>query len=377
MSPADTALVPARGRDTGNRLATIAPRDMPSPIEKAAIILTAIGPELAASFLRDLAPSDMQRFARALGGLGRIRQEVLDAVIVEFLEALTLGPEISGGGKAARALLGSVMSESDVARLLDRQTPAVTEDRPVWERMNETPIPALATFLAAEHPQTAAVILSEIRPETAASILERLDRGFAQSVVLRLARVPSLDGPIAAAIHGAIEREFLSVLQQNLSKRRPADLIAGLMNNISSEARDGFIGYLEAQEPTLAQDVQRTMFTFEDIPTRVSGRDIPTVLREVAEEDVLKGLKLGQAPEQPHGRLHPRERPAPPVGPLYRGACRTRRRAAQDRRGRADRDHQGDPRPGQVRPDPSDRKGRLRLSAVAAGSRIASRRSPV
>ena len=36
-------------------------------VEKAAMILTAIGPELAASFLRDLAEPDMERFARAVG----------------------------------------------------------------------------------------------------------------------------------------------------------------------------------------------------------------------------------------------------------------------------------------------------------------------
>ena len=34
----------------------------------------------------------------------------------------------------------------------------------------QSPIPAIATFLQAEHPQTAAVILSEMRAEIAASV---------------------------------------------------------------------------------------------------------------------------------------------------------------------------------------------------------------
>ena len=130
-------------------------------------------------------------------------------------------------------------------------------------------------------------------------MLERLDRGFAQAVVLRLSRVPSLDPAVAAAIEDAIERDFLSVLQRNLSKRRPADLIAGLMNNISTEVREGFLGHLEAQEPALAQDVQRTMFTFEDIALRLHGRDVAGVLRDVPEETLLKALKLGQTQGSP------------------------------------------------------------------------------
>jgi flagellar motor switch protein FliG len=276
------------------RLPSLRADQMPTPIEKAAMVLTAIGPELASGFLRELAEPDMERFARAINGLGKINQEVLDAVIVEFLELLTTGPEISGGSKAARKLLAAVLDdEEEVDRLIEGRRKS--EVRSVWERLNDTPVPTLATFLQAEHPQTAAVILSEMRPEIAASVLERLDRPFAQTIVLRLSRVPQLDPPIAASIQGAIERDFLSVLQRNLSKRRPADLIAGLMNNISTEVREGFLSYLETQEPALAQDVQRTMFTFEDISVRLHGRDVAGVLRDVPEEDLLKALKLGEA----------------------------------------------------------------------------------
>ncbi len=183
--------------------------------------------------------------------------------------------------------------EDEVQRLIDGRRRS--EVRSVWERLNDTPAITLANFLQGEHPQTAAVILSELRAEVAASVLERLERGFAQAIVLRLSRVPTLDPPIAASIQGAIERDFLSVLQRNLSKRRPADLIAGLMNNISTEVREGFLSYLEAQEPSLAQDVQRTMFTFDDIAVRLHGRDVAGVLRDVPEEVLLKALKLGEA----------------------------------------------------------------------------------
>jgi flagellar motor switch protein FliG len=270
------------------------PEQVPSPIEKAAMILTAIGPEIASGFLRELSETDIERFARAISGLGKIPQAVLDAVIVEFLDLLTSGPEITGGSNAARKLLASVVNgEDEVERLLEGRRRS--EVRSVWERLNDTPVPALANLVHIEHPQTAAVIVSELRPEVAASVLERLDRPFAQTVVLRLARIPQLDPQVAASIHAAIERDFLSVLQRNLSKRRPADLIAGLMNNVSTEVREGFLGYLEAQEPSLASDVQRTMFTFADISVRLHGRDVAGVLRDVAEEVLLKALKLGEA----------------------------------------------------------------------------------
>lgn len=283
----DRARPPAVAQSNGRALE----RRLLSPIEKAAILLTAIGPELGGGFLKGLSETDLMRFAQALSGLGRVQQEELDEVIVEFLEALTAGPEVAGDAEAARKLLSAVLDEDEIARLFDAGRGS---QRSVWERLNEAPVAALSTFLAAEHPQTAAVILSEMRPEAAANALERLDRNFAQMVVLRLSRVPSLDMPISQAIQAAIDRDFLSVLQRNMSKRRPAELIASLMNNISSEARDGFLGYLEGQDAVLAADVQRTMFTFEDIPLRVNPRELSTVLREVAEDVLMPAMKLAK-----------------------------------------------------------------------------------
>jgi flagellar motor switch protein FliG len=293
------ARVPARGARSAPVPAKIGP--MPPPIDKAAMILAAIGPELAAGFLRDIGAADMERFAQAVSGLGTVPQEMLDAVIVEFLEALTEGPEVQGGARTARKLLSGVLGDGEVSRLLGGapvEEPGL-DPRSTWDRLNESPVPAIAGFLSAEHPQTAAVILSELRADVAASVLERLERSFAQDVVLRLSRVPTLDPPVARSIETAIERDFLSALRLNLSKRRPADLIAGLMNNISTEARAGFLGYLETREPGLAQDVQRTMFTFEDMPARVHGRDVAGALRDVPEDVLLRALRHGQAADSP------------------------------------------------------------------------------
>jgi flagellar motor switch protein FliG len=268
------------------------PANVPAaPIQKAAIILTAIGPDFASGVLRDVSTGNLKRFAEATASLGTVSQDVLDAVIMEFLDALTRGGDISGGTDAARRLLGAVLDESEIAALLgDGAKPQLS----VWERLASAPVASLAGYVANEHPQTAAVILSELKPEMAASVLERLDRGFAREVVLRLSRVPSLDRRSAEAVTGAIERDFLSALQRSLSKRRPAELIAGLMNNISSEAREGFLSHLEASEPELAADVQRTMFTFADIATRLAGKDIGLIVREIPEETLLAALKFGQ-----------------------------------------------------------------------------------
>lgn len=264
-------------------------------IQKAAIILAAIGPELATGCLQDLEEEDMERIIRTLGSLGKIKQDVLDAVVIEFLEQLATGLDVAGGERVTRELLNGLIPESEIDRILG--TIPQAKGRSVWERLNAAPVRTLSSFLAAEHPQTVAVIVTELRADIAAGVLADLDRKFAQQVVLRLARIPSMDKQISKAMQNAIERDFLLTLQSSMTKRRPAELIAGLMNNISSDVRDAFMEFLENKNAPLALEVQRTMFTFEDISTRLSSRDISSVLREMQEEELLKALKRGQAQE--------------------------------------------------------------------------------
>jgi len=294
MTGTEMASMPAKAESEGPRVLGLRPDRMPRPIEKAAIILTAIGPELAAGFLRDLSEDDMNRFAQTLCGIGTVPQEVLDAVVVEFLEALTTGPELKGGAKTARSLLSAIMDDSEVSSLLGGRGESL---RSVWDRVNDAPIDPLAGFVEAEHPQTAAYILSKLSSEIAANILEELDDEMAKSIVLRLARVPTLDPTINKVILSAIERDFLPGIQRRLSKGRPTDLIATLLNNVSTQPREVFLRHLEEQVPDLAREVEKTMFTFDDISVRLNGRDVAVVTRDISEEELLKALKFGEMQE--------------------------------------------------------------------------------
>jgi flagellar motor switch protein FliG len=266
-----------------------------STIEKAAIILAAVGQELASACLSELGEEDVERLARTLGSLGKISQDVLDAVIVDFLEHLMTGVELSGGERVTRELLAGLIPDEEIDRILGSIAPRFGKG--IWDRMNAAPAKAMANFLSAEHPQTVAVIISELRADVAANVLSELERNFAQSIVLRLGRIPSMEKNVEKAMQTAIERDFLVGIKNSLSRRRPAELIAGLMNNISTEAREAFLEHLGAKNAPLALEVQRTMFTFEDIATRLNPRDVSSILREMDEEQVLKALKRGQAQE--------------------------------------------------------------------------------
>jgi flagellar motor switch protein FliG len=91
-----------------------------------------------------------------------------------------------------------------------------------------------------------------------------------------------------------IQKEFLSVMQREQATRRPADVIGSMMNNVSSTARARLLEMLEQEKPKLARQVQKVMFTFADIPDRVTAKDAGLVLKAVEEPTMMVALKMAE-----------------------------------------------------------------------------------
>ncbi|MEO0387183.1 MAG: FliG C-terminal domain-containing protein [Pseudomonadota bacterium] len=300
MSDSQPPAIVAQSTDGGTlpsqwdaaRLSVSAASVKVSNIEKAAIILTAIGPEMAGDFLKDLDENALTRTAMAISQLDRVPEETLDAVIAEFLLSIGTDDEIQGGIGTARRLLGQVLDDQTIEKIMFDVEGG--DSRAAWKKLNECTNAQLAAFIGAEHPQTAAVILSEIRADKAAGVIERLDPEFAQQAVFRLSRVPSLDTEVAEMVERVIIRDFLSAIQKTKRSRKPSEVIAGLMNNLTSETREKFLAQLEDQKPALAAEVIKTMFTFSDIRNRIEVRDIATLVKELDEPLLLQALKFGR-----------------------------------------------------------------------------------
>ena len=265
--------------------------------ERATIVLIALGPDTASAFLKDLGEDNIRRFARAVSRMREIPHEVVDAVLADFLE--TLGDEMSvrGGMDEAKRFLGQVMDGDSVNRILEDLDGR--GGRSIWLKLADAADASLAGWLSMEHPQFATVVLTKLRSDQAARVLERFDQNFGQDVVMRMARVPTPDQAAMDQIREVIERDFVSVMEKTQGARKPADLIAGLMNHVSSAIRDSMLEHIGEENPRLAQEVQRVMFTFTDIASRVGARDVGKVTKGVEEPVLMTAMKSAMARTDP------------------------------------------------------------------------------
>ncbi|MCI4661734.1 MAG: hypothetical protein MRY63_07955 [Neomegalonema sp.] len=259
--------------------------------EKAAIIINALGEELAAQILPELGPAAIRSFARASARLTDVPKAVIEQVVIEFVEALeTRG--ISVNHDALRRLLAEFMSPQDIDALFRNLDANVSGEETVWQRLNHAKISQIAQFLGREHAQTTAVVLTNMSAEKSAKILTRLDPLYAQEVLMRMSALDHIKPQVLDRIEASVQDQFLDNDSDDSSSSRPkpAELVGSMMNFLPREKRDGFLSTLEEKVPEFADAVQKKMFTFEDIPKRVLPGSIATICRSVDAPVLLQAL---------------------------------------------------------------------------------------
>ena len=270
---------------------------VPSRPQKAAIVLSLIEPTDAAVLLKDFNEDTLLSFAKAVSELKPVPPKLVEEVALEFLAELAERTDVRGGVEQVREFLSQFLDGEEVDRIVGELS--APDIRPVWDRMIEAPIPTTSTFLALEHPQTVAIVLAKMRADKSAKILETLDTELAQDVVSRMAKAPRPLSGVLRDIEKVLDNDFLSVVSRQSAAAKPAELIGNLMNNVSGAARDGFLKYLEENDASFAQEVQREMFTFADIVERVPATAVAMIVKDAEEEVLLIALRFARDESNP------------------------------------------------------------------------------
>src|SRR3954447_15894244 len=119
--------------------------------QKAALILVQLGTERAAPVLRSMSDDEVEELMTEVAQLEAVQDEVLKAVLTEFVEAASARIRGNQGGfSVARRLLeqglGSDRADEIMARIDGHGRP--------FEALRSADPRQLLTFLIDEHPQT-------------------------------------------------------------------------------------------------------------------------------------------------------------------------------------------------------------------------------
>lgn len=262
--------------------------------KKAAILLLALGPEIAAEVYRYLSDTEIEQITLEVANSGTISQEQTTKIVEEFYHTAMAKQYISHGGLAtAREILEKALGPGKAMEILERLQGILTGNP--FDFLKHVDPQNLIHFLQNEHPQTIALILSHLKEDNAALILSALPPDVQKEVALRIATMEQTNPEIIAEVERILERKLANMLSQDYTPSGGIDSLAELLNRVDRTTSRSIIEALENDNQDLASEIKKQMFTFDDL-AGLDDRSLQKILRGIDNKDLVQALKGASDP---------------------------------------------------------------------------------
>ena len=258
-------------------------------IQKAAILLIALGPERSALIFKHLKEEEIEDLTLEIANTRSITPQVKEVVVEEFYQICLAQQYIAEGGIGyAKELLEKALGEDKALDVIGKLT-ASLQVKP-FEFIRKTEASQLLNFIQDEHPQTIALILSYLTPAQSALIVSALPPDRQADVAKRIATMDRTSPDVIKDVEKILESKLASLVNQDYTIIGGVDAIVEILNTVDRSTEKHIMEILEMDEPELADEIRKKMFVFEDI-LLLDSRAIQRVLRDVDNSDLAVALK--------------------------------------------------------------------------------------
>ena len=258
-------------------------------VQKAAILLIALGPEKSASIFKHLKEEEIEELTLEIANTRSISPQTKEDVLNEFYQVCLAQQYIAEGGIGyAKELLEKALGEEKAQGVISKLT-ASLQVRP-FEFVRKTDPAQLLNFIQDEHPQTIAMILSYLSAGQAAMIIGSLLPEKQADVAKRIALMDRTSPDVIKEVERVLERKLSTLVNQDYTIVGGVDAIVSILNTVDRGTEKHIMETLEIEEPELADEIRKKMFVFEDI-LLLDDRAIQRVLRDVDNNDLGIALK--------------------------------------------------------------------------------------
>ncbi|MDN5293728.1 MAG: flagellar motor switch protein FliG [Eubacteriales bacterium] len=257
--------------------------------QKAAILLIALGPEIAAQIYKHLKEEEIEQLTLEIANMRRVDPKLEEEVVEEFHQMCVAKEYIAQGGiEYAKEILERALGTQKALDIINRLS-STLQVKP-FDFARKTDPSQLLNFIQGEHPQTIALIMAYLDPDKAAAILSALPPERQADVARRIALMDRTSPEVIREVEKILERKLSSLVQEDFTSAGGVKTVVEILNRVDRSTEKAIMENLEVRDPELAEEIKRLMFVFEDI-VQLDDRSIQRVLREVDGKELALALK--------------------------------------------------------------------------------------
>jgi len=258
-----------------------------SGVQKAAILLIAVGPERASAILKNLHYDQIEKISTEIANTTTVDSRQISSVYKEFLLLGNVHSAASTGGiQYAKEMLDKALGTQKADEIMR----ALTSNNKPFHFIRKIDSKNIVNFLNNEHPQTIALILSNLDSEQAASILNYLPKEMQSDIAWRIATMEKTSPEVIKEVEEVLESRLSGISNKGYTIAGGVKDLVNILNMVDRATEKSIIEAMEKDDPELTEEIRKRLFVFEDIIT-LDDRSIRRILQEVDMKDLALALK--------------------------------------------------------------------------------------
>ncbi|MFZ0451507.1 MAG: flagellar motor switch protein FliG [Desulfatiglandaceae bacterium] len=261
---------------------------------KAALFLMVMGEEFATDVFKHLEEREVKAIGEEMANIKNVSPGDISSVLNEFLGTINGDNVLGGSGdRFFERTLSKAFSSSKASALLNDVTPGRHKD--YFKKLESLSPEMLMNFISSEHPQTIALILSNLNNQLAASVLKLLPENVQSEVIVRIAKLDGVPADIIMEIQEILAEQVSSIGNMGPKRGGGANAAAEILNQVDRKTERAILEKIEEDEEDLAEEIRQSMFIFEDL-MQLDDRSIRALLKEIGNDELLLALKTASDP---------------------------------------------------------------------------------
>jgi flagellar motor switch protein FliG len=258
-------------------------------LQKSAILLMAMGEEFTASFFKKIDENSIKKIGRYMSKISFVPPDVLNSVMDEFAKSYENDRSINMSGKSFLKQVADKSSGESMVREAFKSIERENENAPFGE-LSYLPAKSAINVFKNEHPQTIALVLSNLPQEKAAEILCLFPDEIKADIAFRILQIGEVQNDILKDLDEIIKNEISSMGTSSTKKINGVDALANILNEVDGKTEKSIMSHIEKEDGDLAEKIRQKMFLFEDL-IKIDDKGFREILKNINNDVIIKALK--------------------------------------------------------------------------------------
>jgi flagellar motor switch protein FliG len=265
------------------------PNDGLKGVDRAAILMLALGEKDAATVLAHMGPKEVQDLGTAMAGLHNVSTAEMESVMNSFVS--TLGTQTALGMNSdeyIRNVMTEALGQDKASNVIDRIL--LGRNSKGLEQLKWMDPRSIAEVIRFEHPQIIAIVMSFLDPDQAAEVLSEFQDRVRTDIIMRIATLDGIQPAALQELDQILDIQFSGSTNVKSASLGGIKAAADILNLVEGSIESQVMEQVEGVDQELAQEIQDNMFTFENL-IDIDDRGFQTLLREIASDQLLLALR--------------------------------------------------------------------------------------